>query len=316
MEYDFISHMDRVGKDALALDVDALRLYMPKAKIKKGVSLIPMSVADMNFATAPSITDALKKRVEHPAFGYFIPRKEYYDAILKWQNEQNGADVSQDDIGYTNGVLGGLISALNVFCSRGDDVLLNTPAYVGFTGCLSDNGYHAVHSPMKQDADGIWRMDFDDMEQKIIKNHIHAAIFCSPHNPTGRVWERWEIEEFMALCKKHDVYVVADEIWSDLILYGNKHIPTQSVSEDAKNRVVALYSLAKTFNLAGIVGAYSVIYNPTIRDRINKESSLSRYNEMSVLYMHSVMGAYTDDGKEWLNQLRKVLAQNVDYAKE
>ena len=138
-------------------------------------------------------------------------------------------------------------------------VLVHAPTYIGFTGTLNNNGYHIIHSPLKKDEEGIWRMDFEDMEEKIVKNKIHAAIFCSPHNPTGRVWERWEIEKAMEIYKKYDVTVISDEIWSDIILYGNEHIPTQSVSEDARNRTIALYAPSKTFNLAGLIGSYHII---------------------------------------------------------
>jgi len=165
-----------------------------------------------------------------------------------------------------------------------------------------------------QDEQGKWRIDFADVEQKIVQNHIHAAIFCSPHNPTGRVWERWEIERIMELYKKYDVYVVSDEIWSDILLDGHKHIPTQSVSEDARQRTVALYAPSKTFNLAGLIGAYHIIYNDRIRDRVEKESSLSHYNSMNVLSMHALIGAYKDEGYEWVDELCTVLSGNVDFA--
>lgn len=126
-------------------------------------------------------------------------------------------------------------------------------------------------------------MDFEDMEEKIVKNKIHAAIFCSPHNPTGRVWERWEIEKAMEIYKKYDVTVISDEIWSDIILYGNEHIPTQSVSEDARNRTIALYAPSKTFNLAGLIGSYHIIYNKRLKDRVLKESSLClQFDECAV----------------------------------
>lgn len=157
-------------------------------------------------------------------------------------------------------------------------------------------------------------MDFDDMEKKIVEEKIHAAIFCSPHNPCGRVWERWEIEEAMKIYKKHDVFVISDEIWSDIILAGHKHIPTQSVSEDTKQRTVAIYAPSKTFNLAGLVGSYHIIYNKWIRERIRKESSLSYYNNMNVLSMHALMGAYSPEGCEWVNELNQVISGNVDYA--
>lgn len=313
MTYDFTTIMDRRGKDALA--VDALGKPGFPGAPKEGFDAIPMWVADMNFATVPTIQEAIVRRVKHPAFGYFMPSDAYFDAIIDWQRTRNGVQgLTPEAIGYENGVLGGVVSALNVFCSKGDNVLVHAPTYIGFTGSLTNNGYHIVHSPLVKDADGVWRMDFADMEKKIVDNHIHAAIFCSPHNPTGRVWERWEIEQAMALYAKHDVFVISDEIWSDLTLSGQQHIPTQSVSDDARQRTVALYAPSKTFNLAGLVGSYHIIYNSWIRERIAKESSLSHYNAMNVLSMHALIGAYQPEGHIWVDELRQVLTDNVDFA--
>ena len=310
MKYDFTTVMDRRGMDAIAVDAAPV----PEGGRKEGFDVIPMWVADMNFPTVPTIPEFITRRVQHPAYGYFAPRQEYYDAIIRWQRQRNGMEVTPEDIGYANGVLGGVVSALNVLCSRGDKVLVHSPTYIGFTHALGDNGYRIVHSPLTIDDQGIWRMDFDDMEKKIVEHNIHAAILCSPHNPCGRVWERWELEKAMALYKKHNVYVISDEIWSDLILTGHKHIPTQSVSEDAKQRTVAMYAPSKTFNLAGLVGSYSIIYNPWLRDRVAKEASLSHYNSQNVLSMYALIGAYQDEGQAWLEELRQVLTENVDFA--
>ena len=310
MKYDFTTVMDRRGMDAIAVDAAPV----PEGGRKEGFDVIPMWVADMNFPTVPTIPEFITRRVQHPAYGYFAPRQEYYDAIICWQRQRNGVELTKEDIGYANGVLGGVVSALNVLCSRGDKVLVHSPTYIGFTHALGDNGYKIVHSPLTIDADGIWRMDFDDMEKKLVEHNIHAAILCSPHNPCGRVWERWELEKAMALYKKHNVYVISDEIWSDLILTGHKHIPTQSVSEDAKQRTIAMYAPSKTFNLAGLVGSYSIIYNPWLRDRVAKEASLSHYNSQNVLSMYALIGAYQDEGYEWLEELRQVLTENVDFA--
>ena len=313
MQYDFTTIMDRRGKDALA--VDALGHGWAPDAPKEGFDPIPMWVADMNFATVPTITEAIITRVNHPAFGYFEPREEYYQAIIDWQRDRKEVHgLAPKHIGYENGVLGGVVSALATLCSRGDNVLVLSPLYAGFHGSLSNNGYHIVESRLVQDEQGTWRIDFDDVEQKILQNRIHAAIFCSPHNPTGRVWERWEIDRIMSLFEKHDVYVVSDEIWSDILLDGHKHIPTQSVSEDAKMRTIAMYAPSKTFNLAGLIGAYHIIYNDRLRDRMEKESSLSHYNSMNVLSMYALIGAYTAQGREWVDQLCGVLSENVDYA--
>lgn len=314
MKYDFTSIMDRVGKDAIAVEALGQMKMAPKPP-KDGFDIIPMWVADMNFPTVPTIPKAIIERAKHPAYGYFSPRKEYYDAIIQWQKNRNGVtDLTPECIGYENGVLGGVISALNVYCSRGDNVLVHKPTYVGFTNSLTNNGYHIVHSELVKDENGVWRMDFEDMEKKIVEHNIHATIFCSPHNPCGRVWERWEIEKAMEIYKKHDVMVISDEIWSDIITTGHKHIPTQSVSEDAKMRTVALYAPSKTFNLAGLIGSYHIIYNQHLRDRVEKESSLGHYNSMNVLSMHALIGAYQPEGYEWLEELREVITGNIDYA--
>lgn len=311
MKYDFTSILDRNGKDAIAVE----HIPIPGAQVKEGFDRIPMWVADMNFPTVPTVVETMMERVQHPAYGYFDPSEEYYASIIRWQEKRNGVTgLEPEHIGYENGVLGGVISALNVMCSKGDNVLLHSPTYIGFTMSLENNGYHIVHSPLVKDENGVWRMDFEDMEKKIVKNRIHAAVFCSPHNPCGRVWERWEIEKAMELYKKYDVFVISDEIWSDLILEGHKHIPTQSVSEDARNRTVAMYAPSKTFNLAGLVGSYHIIYNTWLRERVLKESSLSHYNAMNVLSMHALVGAYKPEGYEWLDELRQVLTGNVEFA--
>ena len=313
MKYDFTSVIDRRGLDAMAVDVAGRPGGMPAPR--EGFDIIPMWVADMNFPTVPAATQAMIRRAEHPMYGYFYPREEYYDAIIRWQERRNGVTgLTRDCVGYENGVLGGVVSALNVFCSRGDSVLLHSPTYVGFTGSLTGNGYHIVHSPLVKDGDGVWRMDLADMERKLVAHKIHAAVLCSPHNPTGRVWERRELEEAMELFRRHGVMVVSDEIWSDLTLAGYRHIPTQSVSEDARERTVALYAPSKTFNLAGLVGSYHIIWNKALRDRVDRESGLSHYNSMNVLSMHALIGAYGRSGEEWVDELRQVLTGNVDYA--
>ena len=314
MKYDFTTIMDRRGKDAIAVDAIGQPDFGITAP-KEGFDPIPMWVADMNFPVVPTITQAMIQRAQHPAFGYFMPPQEYYDSIIRWHETRNGVvGLKPEHIGYENGVLGGVMSAMGILCSRGDKVLLHSPTYIGFTGSLSNAGYHIVHSPLVKDEQGIWRINFEDMERKIKEHKIHAAIFCSPHNPCGRVWERWEVEKAMALYKKHDVFVISDEIWSDLTLTGFTHTPTQSVSEDAKMRTIALYAPSKTFNLAGLVGSYHIIYNKVLKDRIAKESSLSHYNSMNVMSMHALLGAYKPEGYEWVDELRQVITGNVDFA--
>jgi cystathionine beta-lyase len=316
MKYDFTSILDRHGKDSIAVDVDTdVFGIAPKGTTKPGFNKIPMWVADMNFPTVPTIVSELTERVQHPAFGYYAPTDEYYDEIIKWHEIHNRVTgLTKECIGYENGVIGGLMSALRVLCAPGEKVLIHSPTYIGFTGHLGSYGYDIVLSPLQPDADGIYRMDYEDMDRKLKEYDIHTAVFCSPHNPTGRVWEKWEIEKAMEVYKANDVFVVSDEIWSDLTLFGNLHIPTQAVSEDARNRTVALYAPSKTFNLAGLIGSYHIIYNKYLRDRVEREGELTCYNDMNVLSMHALIGAYKPEGYEWLDELRQVLGDNVTYA--
>ena len=313
MKYDFTTLPDRHGRDSIA--VDGLgKGFAPDAP-QPGFDAIPMWVADMNFVCLPTIQQAVIERVQHPAFGYFDPTPEYYGSIIRWQETRNDVTgLTAEAIGYENGVLGGVISALNCVCSRGDKVLVHSPTYIGFTRSLENNGYDIVHSPLVKDENGVWRMDYADMEQHLKNEKIHAAILCSPHNPCGRVWEREELEQAMELFRKYDVFVVSDEIWSDILLNGHTHIPTQSISEDARQRTAALYAPSKTFNLAGLVGSYHIVYNNWWRERIEKESSLSHYNAMNVLSMHALVGGYSPEGQAWLDELREVLSGNVNFA--
>ena len=316
MKYDFTTIIDRHGKDAIAIDGVGRKPGRPMLP-DEGFDVIPMWVADMNFPTVPTIQEAIIKRATHPAFGYFAPTEEYYQCIIHWQKSRNGVmDLSEEHIGYENGVLGGVVSALTAYTAPGDAVLVHSPTYIGFTHCLNNNGFRIVHSPLVKDEDGIWRMDFTDMEEKIKQNHIHVAIFCSPHNPCGRVWQLDEIQKAMEIYERNDVIVISDEIWSDIILEGHKHIPTQSVNAWTHEHVVALYAPSKTFNLAGLIGAYHIIYNQTLRDRINSKASKSHYNSMNVLSMHALIGAYQPEGCVWLDELREVITGNVNYAVE
>lgn len=316
MKYDFTSIMDRRGMDAIAVDGPLKgEGSFGNMKPKEGFDLIPMWVADMNFPTVPTVPEAIIERTRHTAYGYFEPRDEYFDSIISWHEKRNGVTgLTRDCIGYENGVLGGVVSVLDAFSAPGDGVLLHSPTYIGFTHCISDCGRKIIHSPLKLDENGVWRMDYADMDAKIKENKIHVAVFCSPHNPCGRVWEKEEIEKAMEVYRANDCVVISDEIWSDIILNGNRHIPTQAVSEDARNRTVALYAPSKTFNLAGLIGSYHIIYNKYLRERVEAQGSKSHYNSMNVLSMHALIGAYKPEGHEWVDELRQVLSENINYA--
>ncbi|MBQ8074846.1 MAG: aminotransferase class I/II-fold pyridoxal phosphate-dependent enzyme [Oscillospiraceae bacterium] len=317
MEFDFTTILDRHGKDSLAAD----KIPFDGVSVEEGFSTIPMWVADMSFPAGPFVIDAIRKRLEMPNFGYFAPPEEYYDAIIRWHRARKGDScLTKEAIGYENGVLGGVRSAVCAFSAPGESILVHSPVYVGFTGTLNGIGRKMVFSDLKRDEAGIWRMDYEDMDRKLRENHIHLAIFCSPHNPCGRVWERWEIEKAMEVYAANDCIVISDEIWSDIIMPGHHHIPTQTVSDDAKKRTIAFYAPSKTFSLAGLVGSYHVIYDPLLRDRVCAEGASTRYNDMNVLSMHALLGAYSDAGSRWTDEMISVIDHNLanacDFLKE
>ena len=309
--FDFETLWDRHGRDALAVDNIGGPGFAPAAP-EDGYDAIPMWVADMNFATAPSVTAALKARIEHPLYGYFMPSDAYYGAVIRWQAVRNGVQgLEPKHIGYENGVLGCVASALAAFTKPGDAVLLHSPTYVGFSHTLHDTARRAELSPLVRDETGVWRMDFADMDCRIRENHIRLVIFCSPHNPCGRVWERWELERAAEVFRANDCIVVSDEIWSDILPGAAKHIPLQSVSEDMKKRTIAVYAPSKTFNLAGLVGSYHIVYSDHLRHELRSVSGATHYNGMNVLSMHALIGAYSDEGQAWTDKLCSVLAENI-----
>lgn len=311
MKYDFTTVLDRRGRDSTAADVIPFKGF----QVDEGFSPIPMWIADMSFKAAPAVMDAIYRRMEMPNFGYFPLPKEYFDSIIRWQQRRNSVEgLLPEHIGYENGVLGGVSSAIQAFTAPGEEVLVHSPTYVGFTHTFQDTGRIAVHSPLKRDGEGIWRMDYEDMDRKIKEHNIHLAIFCSPHNPCGRVWERREIERAMEVYAANNCLVISDEIWSDIIMPGYKHIPTQSVSEDAKKRTIAFYAPSKTFSLAGLVGSYHIIYNKYLRERVLRQSRLSHYNDPNVLSVHALIGGFSPEGEAWAEEMIQVVKGNLDYA--
>ena len=316
MKYDFTSIIDRHGKDSTAVEGIGRKIWgnEPDAP-KESFDPIPMWVADMNFATCPAIPAAMIERAKHPLYGYFFPSDAYYNAIIGWQTERNGfRDLKREYIGYENGVHGCVTSAVQTLTAPGDKVLLHSPTYVGFAADVEYLGRTSVYSPLKKDENGIWRMDYEDMDAKLKANNIHLAIFCSPHNPAGRVWERWELEKAMEVFEANQCFVISDEIWADITYTGHQHTPTLMVNDWAQEHTVAVYAPSKTFNLAGLIGSYHIIYNKYLRDRVTAHGDATHYNEMNVLSMHALIGAYSDEGREWVSELLQVLEGNCKYA--
>lgn len=316
MGFDFTSIIDRVGHDATAVESVGIKRWgnEPDAP-KEGFDFIPMWVADMNFATCPAVTEAIIERTKHPLFGYYMTRPEYYEKIIDWQTRRHGhKGLKAEYVGYENGVHGFITSAVNVLSRPGDRILIHRPTYVGFAMDIEYQGRVPVYTDLVKDENGVYRMDYEDMDRKLRENNVHLAIFCSPHNPAGRVWERWELEKAMEVFERNECFVISDEIWADITYPGHEHIPTQMTNDWAREHVVAAYALSKTFNLAGMAGSYHIIYNKYLRDRIGAYSALTSYNEQNVLTMHALLGAYSQTGHEWVDELRGVLEKNCRTA--
>ncbi len=311
-KYDFDKVWDRAGRNSVKWEVNPLA---PR-EIDPGFTPLPMWVADMDFATAPSVVEAMRERLEHPLFGYYNDPDRYYNAIFNWQRERYGViGLKKEHVGYENGVLGGVASVLHTLTKPGDPVLVHSPTYVGFTGVLTNNEMDIVSSPLVKDAGGIYRMDFDDMEKKIREKNIRVAIFCNPHNPTGRVWTREEISDFISLMGKYGVTVISDEIWADFMIKGKKHIPTQSVSDLAKSITCAFYAPSKTFNLAGLVGSYHIIYDDDLRQKVLRTESLSHYNSHNIMSTYALIGGY-EGGAEWVDEMCAYIRENMQYCED
>ena len=313
MNFDFETMVDRKGHDALSVDwLGSGKGYAPGAPLP-GIDPIPMWIADMNYPTAPCILRSIIARAEHPAFGYFDVSQAYYDAIKFWYQKRHGVEgIEEEHIDYHNGVLGGVASALYAFTEPGERILVHSPTYVGFKNTLATCKRVPEYSPLIRDEHGVWRMDFEDMARRIEQHDIKVAIFCSPHNPSGRTWERWELEQAAQVYASHGVMVIADEIWADFTLRGTTLIPFHTVSEDARTTSITLSSVSKTFNLAGLQGSYSLVFNEQLRERFCEQAASSCYNEQNVLSMHALIGAYTEEGSAWVDQMCRTVQGNLD----
>lgn len=275
--------------------------------------IVPMWIADTDFATAPSVVEAIAKRISHPLFGYTIPSPEYFAAISRWhKNRYGNPDVKARHILNHTSVLAGVGAAIEAFTLPGENILVNQTTYTGFQSTVKNLGRFLVYSPLKKDENGIYRMDFEDMEKKIVSEKITMMIFCSPHNPTGRVWEKEEVESVVNLCAKHGVKLVSDEIWADFVVDPTcHHTPTRSVSDKAKEITISMYAPSKTFNLAGLAGSYSVTYNPLLKDKMSKVVEANHSGAVSILSIAACTGRY-QGGSEYVDEMLKYVRKNQE----
>lgn len=304
MKYNFDEVIDR-GKNRSAK-------YDEREKKFGTRDVIPMWIADMDFRTAQPIIDAAKKKAEEGIWGYTSRPASYYEAVCGWQKRRNGWDVDPKMISFAVGVVPAMSSMVNVFTKPEDKVLIQTPVYSEFYDVTESWGRQVVESPLKE-KDGVWSINWEDFEKKA--GEAKMFFLCNPHNPLGIVWSREDLTRMCEICIRHQVLIVSDEIHSDLIFHGKKHIPTATLSEEIAAYVITCTSGTKTFNLAGIQAAAIVFPNQELKgvyDRFWVNLDIHRNNAFSSVIMETAF----NEGEEWLEQLLEYISGNFDFIRE
>ena len=305
MKYNFDEVIDRKGTHAVKVE------RLPKGADKDSLALW---VADMDFACAEPILKALHERIDRKIFGYTMyDADECMDAVTGWMKKRYGWEESRENLFFCPGVVAAYAALINLLTEPGDGIVLQRPIYYPFTDKANSNGRIPVDNALIYE-NGAYRIDFEDLDKKMADPANKVLVVCSPHNPTGRVWTEDELKKTVEICKKYDKWIICDEIHCDLIRRGVTFTPIMNVAPEYADRIVVCTAPSKTFNLAGLIGSYHIIYNKRLKDRVLKESSLCHYNSMNVLSMHALMGAYTSEGQEWVGELREVIGENVAYA--
>lgn len=301
MKYSFDEVIDRTG--TAAVKIDGMK------EVWGRTDLLPLWVADMDFATPPFILDAIRRRCEHPILGYTEKPESYYQAIIGWVKRRYGMEVSKEQLNYVPGIVAGLGMALNCFTVPGDKVMIMPPVYHPFAWLVQRNGRRLVECPLKLE-NGTYRMDLDLFRRSI--KGVRVLILCNPHNPGGVVWTKEELETLADVCAEDNVIVFSDEIHADLTLPPHRHVPFAMISEHARNNSVTFMAPSKAFNMPGMAASHTVIYNEGLRKRFVSYLDAGELDMGHVLAYPAVEAAYTK-GDEWLEQCLAYVQANIDY---
>ncbi|WP_289055503.1 MalY/PatB family protein [Carboxylicivirga marina] len=304
--YDFDKIIERKGTNAYKLDL--------REKYFGTEDLIPLWVADMDFAAPPEVQKAIQARSNHEVYGYTIRKGEFTEAIVNWCKFKHKWEINQDWIEYSPGVVPALAFSVLAFSNEGDGVIINTPVYPPFYSVIADNGRKVIKNSLINNG-GRYEIDYELLEQQAALETTKIYILCSPHNPVGRVWTEEELLKIHSICKKHNVLVLADEIHSDLALFGHKHIPFASISEEAAMNCISFMAPSKTFNIAG----FSTSYVVTANDKFLKgyRTTQNRLQlHMGHLYSGVALTSAYNEGKGWLKELTAYLESNVLFIEE
>ncbi len=304
MKYDFDQVIDRSKNRASKYDERVMKFGTDK--------VIPLWVADMDFKTAQPIIDACVKKAEEGIWGYTSRPASYFEAVKGWEKRRNNWDVDTSLMSWSLGVVPALSALVKIFSHTGDKVMIQTPVYSEFYDVTEAWEREVVENKLVEE-NGKWHIDFEDFEQKA--KEVKIFLLCSPHNPLGIVWTREELKRMADICIANDVLLVSDEIHSDLIFHGKKHIPTATVSPEIAGKVISCVSATKTFNLAGLQASTTIFPNMEMKkkfDRFWMNMDIHRNNAFSSVAMEA---AY-NEGEEWLEQLLEYISGNFDYIKE
>lgn len=305
MEYDFSRPTDRRGTDSYKWD------SAPEADI------IPLWVADMDFETFPGITEALQRRVAHGIFGYTRVPEAYYEAVCRWFGKRHGWHINREDIIYTSGVVPAVSAVIKALTLPGDQVIVQGPVYNCFFSSIRNNGCEMVSNSLVYNKEELrYEIDFDDLERKLKHERARLMLLCNPHNPGGRVWTRDELTRVAELCRKYGVRVVSDEIHCELTLYDNEYVPFGSLPDELSRDSITCCSPSKAFNTAGLQIANIVCRNAEVRNRIDRAININEVCDVNPFGVIALQAAYSDEGYEWLTQLRKYISANYDLLLE
>ena len=310
MQYDFKSLPDRWNTGAVKYELMAQA--MPEISEKKDV--IPFSVADMEFVYPPQIREGLKKRIDQSIFGYTWPTAEYEDAVVRWMERRHQWKVKKEWMVQTPGVVNAFFQSVRAFTQEGDGVIVMPPVYYPFYAAVQKNNRKVVENPLKLE-EGRYEIDFDDFEKKARDPNTKALLFCSPHNPVGRVWTKKELEQLADLCIKYDLLILSDEIHFDLVLPGHKHTVFATVDRPIQQQVITFTAPSKTFNLAGLQLANVMIEETGLREQFKEELAKSGQGMLNAIGYEACRIAY-DECEDWLEQLIEVVAENHNSLKD
>ncbi len=299
-KFDFVNAPDRSNTDSV------------KWHVKKGD--LPMSIADMDFKTAPEIIVAMKRKVDLGVFGYEWPEDDYFKAVADWYEKEHGHRPQQEWLIFTTGVVPAISAIVRRVSHIGDNVLVQAPVYNVFYNSIENNGRHVLSNNLQFDGEN-YAINWDDLEQKLALPLTTLMIFCNPHNPIGKVWTQEEVQKVAELCYQHHVILLSDEIHGDLVRKGPDYTPTFSANGPARENVISLVSPSKTFNVAALHAATAIVPNSNLRAMVNRGLNSDEVAEPNLLAIPGTIAAY-EHGHDWLEALIKQLNVNFTYAEE